>query len=95
MYTAGTRMRPIPRHSQNFQTLPRLVVSLISEPNELLDAENAWVSVGANEDARVLSRALEHASRSFRQDWAGATSPGEPDIRKISIYSLLVYFLKK
>jgi len=36
--------------------------SLISAPNELFDAENAWVGAGANEDSAVLARALDHAS---------------------------------
>jgi bromodomain-containing protein 7/9 len=37
--------------------------SLISAPNELFDAEKAWAGAGAKEDAAVLSRALDHASR--------------------------------
>jgi bromodomain-containing protein 7/9 len=36
--------------------------SLISAPNELFDAENAWVGAGANEDSAVLARALDHAT---------------------------------
>jgi len=41
--------------------------SLISEPNELFDAENAWAGAGAIEDAAVLSRALKHASHLLEQ----------------------------
>jgi bromodomain-containing protein 7 len=41
--------------------------SLISAPNELFDAENAWVGAGANEDSAVLARALDHATHLLEQ----------------------------
>lgn len=41
--------------------------SLISAPNELFDAENAWVGAGANEDSAVLARALDHATQLLEQ----------------------------
>ena len=43
--------------------------SLISAPNELFDAENAWVGAGAgaNEDSAVLGRALDHATHLLEQ----------------------------
>lgn len=41
--------------------------SLISAPNELFDAENAWVGAGANEDSTVLARALDHATHLLEQ----------------------------
>jgi bromodomain-containing protein 7/9 len=41
--------------------------SLILAPNELFDAENAWVGAGANEDSTLLVRALDHASRLLEQ----------------------------
>jgi len=57
------------------QNLPNPVVppsqldlgSLISAPNELFDAENAWVGAGANEDSAVLGRALDHATHLLEQ----------------------------
>jgi bromodomain-containing protein 7 len=57
------------------QNLPTPVVpptqldlgSLISAPNELFDAENAWVGAGANEDSAVLGRALDHATHLLEQ----------------------------
>ena len=41
--------------------------SLISAPNELFDAENAWVGAGAHEDSAVLARALDHATHLLEQ----------------------------
>ena len=41
--------------------------SLISAPNELFDAENAWLGAGANEDSAVLARALDHATHLLEQ----------------------------
>ncbi|KAI9440279.1 hypothetical protein F5148DRAFT_1258736 [Russula earlei] len=49
-------------------TQPQLDLgSLISAPNELFDAENAWAGAGANEDSTMLSRALDHASHLLEQ----------------------------
>ena len=41
--------------------------SLISAPNELFDAEDAWVGAGANEDSAMLARALDHATQLLEQ----------------------------
>jgi hypothetical protein len=60
---------PSPGQQQNLATAEADVPpsqldlgSLISAPNELFDAENAWVGAGANEDSAVLARALDHAT---------------------------------
>ena len=56
------------------------LASLISAPNELFDAENAWVGAGAKtEDAAVLSRALDHASHLFFQLLHAKQSVGEAE----------------
>ncbi|KAI0298221.1 hypothetical protein BC826DRAFT_1103155 [Russula brevipes] len=56
---------PLPPPPPPFPELPTQLDlgSLISAPNELFDAEKAWAGAGAKEDAAVLSRALDHASR--------------------------------
>ena len=41
--------------------------SLITAPNELFDAENAWLGAGANEDSAVLARALDHVTHLLEQ----------------------------
>jgi len=51
--------------------------SLISAPNELFDAENAWVGAGANEDSAVLARALDHASHLLQRLNAKRAAAGE------------------
>jgi bromodomain-containing protein 7/9 len=51
--------------------------SLISAPNELFDAENAWVGAGANEDSAVLARALDHASHLLQRLDAKRAEAGE------------------
>jgi len=53
--------------------------SLISAPNELLDAENTWVGAGMNEDSAVLSRALDHASHLLEQLHTRRAGAGEED----------------
>jgi bromodomain-containing protein 7 len=65
---AGT----VPDEQQNLRTpvVPPTQLdlgSLISAPNELFDAENAWVGAGANEDSAVLGRALDHATHLLEQ----------------------------
>ena len=59
----------VPDEQQNPPTPPTQLDlgSLISAPNELFDAENAWVGAGVNEDSAVLARALDHATRLLEQ----------------------------
>jgi bromodomain-containing protein 7/9 len=62
----------VPDEQQNLPNpvIPRTQLdlgSLISAPNELFDAENAWVGAGANEDSAVLGRALDHATHLLEQ----------------------------
>ena len=60
--------------------------SLISAPNELFDAENAWVGAGANEDSAVLARALDHASRLLeRFDAKRAEAAGESAVAVVEM----------
>jgi bromodomain-containing protein 7 len=58
--------------------------SLISAPNELFDAENAWVGAGANEDSALLARALDHATHlleQLQQRAARTTTTGDAPVR--------------
>jgi bromodomain-containing protein 7 len=54
--------------------------SLISAPDELFDAENAWVGAGANEESTVLARALDHTSQLLEQLNAKHTKAGEAEM---------------
>jgi bromodomain-containing protein 7/9 len=54
--------------------------SLISAPNELFDAENAWAGAGVNEDSAVLARALTHASRLLERLNAKRTEGGTTEM---------------
>jgi hypothetical protein len=71
---------PVPDEDEQQQNLPSTrtpaavvpptqldLGSLISAPNELFDAENAWVGAGANEDSALLARALDHATHLLEQ----------------------------
>jgi len=64
---------PAPDEQRNLHPTPVVPLtqldlgSLISAPNELFDAENAWVGAGANEDSAVLARALDHATHLLEQ----------------------------
>ncbi|KAF8265875.1 hypothetical protein EI94DRAFT_1587444 [Lactarius quietus] len=53
--------------------------SLISAPNELFDAENAWVAAGMKEDSAVLSSALDHAAHLLEELNARRAGPGGAD----------------
>ena len=59
--------------------------SLISAPNELFDAENAWVGAGANEDSAVLARALGHASHLLELLHAKRAEAGEAALVEMDV----------
>ena len=64
---AGSGSDAIAEHPVVFPPTQLDLGSLISAPNELFDAENAWVGAGANEDSAVLVRALDHATHLLEQ----------------------------
>ncbi|KAI0263548.1 hypothetical protein BC834DRAFT_971243 [Gloeopeniophorella convolvens] len=68
--------KPIPA-SPPLPRTPLDLGSLIQAPNELFDAERAWMGAGTNEDATVLARALGHAADLLERLHAQRAGAGE------------------
>lgn len=76
---------PTPQQLPILPQTPLDLGSLISAPNELFDAENAWVGAGANEDSAVLARALDHASHLLERLDAKRAEAGEAAAAAVAV----------